>query len=251
MKSPGRWIYPVLMAAVVWWSASGTGFDPADFLKIGNSLDFVLTRWLPPDWSAAGETAREAAITIQIAVLGTFLGLVFALPVSFLAARNVTPYPWIYNLVRGLLSFLRAVPEIVLALVFVPTVGLKPVTAVLALAIHNFGVLGKLISELIEASDPGPREAVASTGAPGVAVVYWGVIPQIIPLIISQAFYRLEVAVRASLVLGLVGAGGIGNLLFIHFKIFDYEKVLVDVLAIMAMVAAIDYLGAWVRSKVT
>lgn len=245
-----RWVYPVLTVLVLWWSAAGTGFDPGELHKVGNSVEFVLKRWLPPDWSAGRESVQEAAVTIQIAILGTFLGLVGAVPVSFFAARNITPYPWIYNLVRGFLSLIRAIPEIVLALVFVPAVGLKPVTGVLALAIHNFGVLGKLISELIEASDPGPREAVASTGAPGTAVVWWGVIPEIIPNVLSQAFYRLEVAVRASLVLGLVGAGGIGNLLFIHFKVFDYEKVLVDVLAIMVMVAAIDFLGAYVRSRV-
>jgi phosphonate transport system permease protein len=128
-------------------------------------------------------------------------------------------------------------------------VGLGPFTAILAIFLHNIGVLGKLISELIEAADPDPQEALRSVGANRAMVALYGILPQIIPNVLSQYFYRLEVAVRTSLILGFIGAGGIGQQLFIHFKIFQYEKVAVDVMMIMILVVMIDYVSAVIRSK--
>lgn len=230
-------------------SAAGTGFNLFLFADVGNSLDFLARSW-PPDWTGAGRAAAALVETIEIAYLGTVLALMLALPLSFLAAWNTSPNHVVYTGVRAVLSFIRAVPEIVFALVFVPTVSLGAMAGVLAIMLHNVGVLGKLIAELVEAAEPGPQEAVAASGAPQILIATHGVLPQILPNVLSHAFYRLEVSVRSVLVLGFVGAGGIGQQLFIHFRMFQYEKVFVDVLAIMALVIFIDYLGAFVRSRV-
>jgi len=238
----------VLLAAVL-VSAVGTEVDLAKFGSAANMIAFIGERWLPPDWSVLPSALRMTAVTLEIAFLGTFLAVVAALPLSFLAAKNMAP-PFIYNITRALLSFLRSVPEIVFGLIFVVVVGLGPFPAVLAIILHNIGVLGKLVSELVEASERGPQEALRSVGATRPMIALYGILPQLVPHILSNYFYRLEVAVRTSLILGLIGAGGIGQQLFLHFKLFQYEKVAVDVLAIMALVVAIDYCSAWIRSRV-
>ncbi|MCW3491268.1 phosphonate ABC transporter, permease protein PhnE [Dethiobacter alkaliphilus] len=239
----------LLAVIIAVWSAVGTGFNLLLFLDFRNSLDFLARSW-PPDWSVLRPAVSAIAETLQIAYLGTLLALILALPLSFLAAWNTAPNGIIYNGVRSVLSFIRAVPEIVFALIFVPTVSLGAMAGVLAITLHNLGVLGKLIAELVEAAERGPQEAVAASGAPGILVATHGILPQILPNVLSHAFYRMEVSVRSVLVLGFVGAGGIGQQLFIHFRMFQYEKVFVDVLAIMALVVLIDYLGAFVRSRV-
>lgn len=245
-KRAALWL---LVLALTIWSIVGTEFNILLLLDFGNSLDFLTRSW-PPDWSALGRAASAAAETIQIAYLGTLLALLAALPLSFLAASNTAPNSLAYNTVRGLLSFIRAVPEIVFALIFVPTVSLGAMAGVLAIALHNLGVLGKLIAELVEAADRGPQEAVAASGAHPLLVATHGILPQILPNVLSHTFYRMEVSIRAVLVLGFVGAGGIGQQLFIHFRMFQYEKVIVDVLAIMVLVVLIDYLGAFIRARI-
>src|SRR5690606_29779930 len=128
---------------------------------------------------------------------------------------------------------IRSVPELVLALVFIPTVGLGPLPAVLALILHNIGVLGKLIAELIEAADDGPQEAVKAMGGGRLLIAAYGILPSILPLVFSQYFYRLETAIRTTLILGVVGAGGIGQMLYNDFKQFMYQRVTFEVLLIM------------------
>ncbi|WP_432666081.1 phosphonate ABC transporter, permease protein PhnE [Wukongibacter baidiensis] len=242
--------YWSLLVLLLLWSAVGTKFNPLLFKDIGNTVDFIKKSFLNPDWTVLPRAIKESITTIQIAIMGTVLATIIAMPLSFLGAKNTSPHWFVYSSTKGFLSFIRSVPEIVFALIFVPTVSLGPVAGVLAITLHNVGVLGKMISELIEAVDKGPQEAVASTGASKSIIILYGIVPQIIPVILSNIFYRLEVSIRASLVLGLVGAGGIGQLLSIHFKIFQYEKVAVDVLVIMILVVIVDAIGAYVRQRV-
>ncbi len=240
----------ILSAIIIIWSAYGTEFDLSKFLDLNNSLLFLQKKWLPPDWTVLVPALKAAVITLQIAIMGTFLAILVALPLSFLAAYNTSPSLVVYNGTRWLLNLFRSVPEIVLGLLLVPSLGLGPFPAVIAIAIHNIGVLGKLISELIEAADEGPQEAVQSVGANRLFVILYGILPQIVPNILSNYFYRLEVGVRASLILGFIGGGGIGNMLFIDFKIFNYQSVATEVLVIMLLVIAVDYLGTFVRKRV-
>jgi len=240
----------VALIALHGWAAVATEFSPSKLLNIRNTFEFLRQSW-PPRLDIAGQTARSAVMTIHIALMGTTLPLLAALPLSFLAARNTAPLRALKDVTRFGLSFLRAVPEFVFALVLIPAIGLGPFPGVLALFLHNLGVLGKMISELIEAADPGPQEAVASTGASRPLVMLFGILPQIAPEILSQAFYRLEVNIRASVVLGFVGAGGIGQDLFIAFRVFQYRQVAVHVAAILLLIVLVDYLSGYVRRRVS
>jgi phosphonate transport system permease protein len=241
-------VISLIIITAIYGSVMGTQIDLSKLFQMSNMFTFIYEKWLPPAWEVFPSAIRETLITLEMAFLGTIIAIIGAIPLSFLAARNVSP-PIIYNTVRTLLSFLRSVPEIVFGLIFVTAVGLGPFPAVLALILHNMGVLGKLISELVEAVDPGPQEALRSVGANRSMVSIYGILPQIVPVVLSQYFYRLEVAVRTSLILGFIGAGGIGQQLFIHFKMFQYEKVTVDVLMIMILVILIDYVSAVIRSR--
>jgi phosphonate transport system permease protein len=242
--------YVLVILALLVWSGIGVEFDPALFTDLGNTFSFIYHQWLPPDWSVFGDGIVAALATLQIALFSTLVAACIAIPVSFFAARNTTPLGTAYHGFRSVFNFIRSIPEIVLALVFIPTVGLGPLPAVLALIIHNIGVFGKMISEMIEAMDKGPQEAIKSVGGTRIHVALYGILPQMIPLVISQYFYRLEVAIRTCLILGLVGAGGIGQMLYNDFKLFFYEKVAVEVILIMVLVTSIDYLGAYIRKRV-
>lgn len=238
----------LIIIAALYASIVGTQIDLSKWIEISNMFTFIHEKWLPPAWEVFPSALRETLVTLEMAFLGTIIAMIGAIPLSFLAARNLSS-PLVYNTVRTALSFLRSVPEIVFGLIFVTVVGLGPFPAILALILHNIGVLGKLISELVEAADQGPQEALKSVGASRSMISLYGILPQIIPNVLSQYFYRLEVAIRTSLILGFIGAGGIGQQLFIHFKMFQYEKVAVDVLMIMILVVVIDYLSAVIRSR--
>ncbi|CAM4339784.1 phosphonate ABC transporter, permease protein PhnE [Paenibacillus tarimensis] len=232
------------------WSGYGIGIEWSLFKDLGNSVRFVSEHWFPPDLSNSGAAWRAMIDTLQMALFSTLAALVIAFPLSFLAARNWSPGLWLYNGSRAVFNFIRSIPEIVLALIFIPTLGLGPLPAVMALIIHNIGVFGKMISEMIEAMDDGPLEAVKAVGGSRLHVAVYGILPQMLPLIFSQYFYRLEVAIRTCLVLGIVGAGGLGQMLYNDFKQFMYQKVTYEVLLIMVLVTAVDYTGAFIRKRV-
>lgn len=240
------WFAALLL--IIGWSTLGVGFQVSDLQDLGKTYALI-QRFFPPDWSVLEEAKQQTVITLQIAITGTFYALLVAVPFSFLIARN-TGKRGLSDLMRGLLSFIRSVPEIVWGLVFVPTFGPGPMGGVMAIFLHNVGVLGKLIAELVEASDKETQEAIIAAGGNKVQAIRLAILPEIMPNIMSQYFYRLEVGVRTSLILGMIGAGGIGNLLFIDFKVFNYRSVLVEILTMMVLVWAIDVIGAWVRKRV-
>lgn len=233
---------------ILGWSASGIGFQVSDLQDLGKTLALI-RRFFPPDWSVLAEAKDQTVVTMQIAIMGTFYALMAALPLSFLMARN-TGTRGVAGVLRGALSFIRSVPEIVWGLLFVPTFGPGPMGGVMAILLHNIGVLGKLIAEIVESSDKETQEAIVAAGGNKVQVIRLAILPEILPNILSQYFYRLEVGVRTSLILGMIGAGGIGNLLFIDFKVFNYRAVLVEILTMMVLVWLIDVAGAWVRKRV-
>lgn len=212
-------------------------------------IDF-LGQWFPMDFSQLPGMVQDALETLAMAFLGSFLGLVIALPLSFLAARNTAPFPALYQFTRVSLSFVRSMPEIVIGLILLTTLGLGPFPAVIAIMFHNIGVFGKLISELIEAADPGPQEAMTAVGARKWVAHLFSILPQIWPNVLSQYFYRFEVAIRTSLILGFIGGGGIGQRLFTDFRTFQYSAVSLDVLVIMVMVIVVDSLGSFIRNRV-
>ena len=187
-------------------------------------------------------------LTIQIALWGTVLAVILAIPLSLLAARNVSPV-WVVQPVRRVLDLLRAVPDLVIATVFIVTVGLSPFAGVLAIALNTGGVLGKLFSEAVEAMDPRPVEGVRATGAAPIHEVVWGVLPQVAPLWTSFALYRFESSARSATVLGLIGAGGIGKTLFDSLNGFAYDQVAMISIVIVVAVSIIDFLSGIIRKR--
>lgn len=212
-------------------------------------IDF-LSQWFPMDFSLLPNMVQDTLETLAMAFLGSVFGLIIALPISFLAARNTSPSPILFQFTRIALSFVRSIPEIVFGLILLTTLGLGPFPAVIAIMFHNIGVFGKLISELIEAADPGPQEAMKAVGSKTWVANLLSILPQIWPNVLSQFFYRFEVAIRTSLILGFIGGGGIGQRLFNDFKTFQYSSVSLDVLIIMIMVIIIDFLASSIRKRI-
>lgn len=243
-------IYTVIILTVfLYISMRLTEFDLTKFKDFRNMIDF-LSQWFPMDFSKLPLMLQDSMETLAMAFLGSFLGLLIALPISFFAASNTSPSKSLYHFSRFSLSFIRSIPEIVFGLILLTALGLGPFPAVMAIMFHNVGVLGKLISELIESSDPGPQEAIKAVGAKKGFAYIFSTIPQIWPNLLSHYFYRFEVAIRTSLILGFIGGGGIGQRLFNDFKTFQYSAVSLDVLIIMVIVVMVDLFGSYVRNKV-
>ena len=187
-------------------------------------------------------------LTLQIALWGTALAILIAAPLGLLAARNISP-PWVQQPVRRLLDLLRAVPDLVIGTLFLVAVGLGPFAGVLALALNTGGVLGKLFSEAVETIDARPIEGVRAVGATRLQELVWGVLPQVVPLWTSYALYRFEANARSATVLGLIGAGGIGQLLFDSMNTFAYGQTAAIVVVIVVAVSLIDLLSQALRSR--
>ncbi|WP_088105259.1 phosphonate ABC transporter, permease protein PhnE [Halalkalibacter urbisdiaboli] len=241
-------IYFVLILFAFWWSMDVTGFQWRKLGQFSNMVDMA-TRFFPIEWSLFPRMAQESLVTLAIAFLGTSFALIVALPLSFLAARTTSGRA-MYTFIRSFLSALRSIPEIVFGLIFVTAFGLGPFAAVLAIILHNIGVLGKLISELIESADTGPQEAMKAVGATKWVGYLFSILPQIWPNVLSNYFYRFEVAIRTSLILGFIGGGGIGQQLFNHFQSFYYQAVALDIVCIMVLVILVDVIGGRIRAGV-
>jgi phosphonate transport system permease protein len=188
----------------------------------------------------------EMVVTIQIAVWGTALAVVFGIPFAILASSNLCPQ-WIVQPVRRLMDACRAINEIVFALLFVVAVGLGPFAGVMALFIHNVGIISKLFSEAVEAIDPRPVEGIRATGSNKLQDVIFGVVPQVIPLWSSYTLYRFETNVRSATVLGIIGAGGIGQTLYENIRSFQYSETAAVVIIIVLSVMIIDIVSARLR----
>jgi phosphonate transport system permease protein len=185
-------------------------------------------------------------VTLQIALWGTALAVITAVPMALLASSNIVPW-WVYQPMRRLMDAFRAINEMVFAMLFVVAVGLGPFAGVLALWIHTSGILAKLFSEAVEAIDPQPVEGIRSTGASAMHEIVYGVIPQVIPLWISFTLYRFESNVRSASVVGMVGAGGIGVVLWEIIRGFQYAETGAVMLIIILTVSIIDLVSARIR----
>jgi phosphonate transport system permease protein len=242
------------LTAVFVLAWQGTGMSGSALVAGWHGIvDFFEQAW-PPDlsWSQVVQPALEASkITLYTAFLGTVISIPAALLMAVLGARTTTPNVVVYQGARSILSLLRAIPEIVFALVFVTAVGLGPFPGVLALVFHNVGVMGKLWSEAIETVDDGPVDALRIAGARRPQVVAHAVLPTVAPQFVGLLLYRFDVNVRASLVLGLVGAGGIGFLINQSIKLFQFDVMLTQILIVLVMVVVVDNVSAVLRRRVT
>jgi phosphonate transport system permease protein len=239
-----------VVAAALLWSARDLNLSLTELVKgMPWVADFV-SRMLPPNWGFMAQLAKPVFETIQLAVWGTLFAIVLALPLCFLAARNLSPSPIVFHFMRQVFNAARGINEIIFALIFVAAVGLGPFAGVLALSIHGAGMLGKFFAEAIEEADPGPVEALRATGASPLQVIVFAVLPQALPAWIAATLYRLEVNLRAATILGMVGAGGIGFELYSSLKLFQYEDTATCVIVILVMVMTADYLSSRLRARI-
>jgi phosphonate transport system permease protein len=233
---------------VLAWTAWDTGADPARLARgVPWMLDF-LRRMLPPDVGVLPSALLGALRTVEIALLGTAVAAVLALPLGFLSARNVAP-PALFHPARAVLNVVRSVDTLVYALIFVAAVGLGPFPGVLAVVAYTTTSLAKLYSEAIEGIDPGPVDAITATGAARLQVLRFGVLPQVVPLFLSYVLYRLETNIRAATVLGFVGAGGIGFYLQTYLRMIDYPAASTVLLVTVAMVVIVDTVSSKIRER--
>ncbi|MGH6955417.1 MAG: phosphonate ABC transporter, permease protein PhnE [Caulobacteraceae bacterium] len=257
LRPPSKPLRARLFDLVVWGTVIVllvVSFEPAGLPRAvllvthSDAMKSFLTDFLRPDFSQWQTYVAMMWLTIEIALWGTAGAIVIALPLGLLAARNLTPL-WVQQPVRRLLDLMRSVPDLVLGAVFIVAVGPGPLAGVLALALNTGGVLAKLFSEAVEQIERGPVEGVRATGAAPVQEVVWGVLPQVAPLWTSYALYRFESAARAATVLGLIGAGGIGQTLIDSINGFDYSQTGAIVIVVIVAVTAIDLLSQIIRTR--
>jgi phosphonate transport system permease protein len=240
----------LVLAVALGWAAHIIELRPLELLGDLGNIGVFLKGYLRPSFAHVGLYAWQCVITICIALWGTAMAIAIALPLGLLGARNLAPHPVLYHVARRLMDLFRAVNEFVLALMFVTAVGLGPFAGMLALGIHTGGVLGKLLSETIEAIDPGQVEGVAAVGAPSLHVISFGVVPQILPNFLSYILLRFESDIRSASVIGMVGGGGIGFYLWDTIRAFNDREASTVILLIIAMVVCVDILSARIRRAV-
>ena len=266
----GLLLIVILMGILAWsWNAS----RPSEINRVRGVFDALgamgdlVSRMFPPEvelmrgtkvtynilgtemelgWPVVVSSVIE---TVQMAVIGTVGAVLVAMPISLLAARNVSPHPVIYQSVRFVLNFLRSIPELVYALLFVAAVGLGPFTGVLALVFSTIGSLSRLYAEAIEQIDPQQVLAVRATGSGGIQVFIYGVIPQALPLLISYSIVYFEHNVRSATILGYVGAGGVGYKLFEYMGTSAYQKLMGTALVLVIAVTIIDRFSSYLRQR--
>ena len=223
-------------------------FSPQRMLTGLRQLSWIAMLMLPPDPGSSLPTYVAAlGETLSIALLGTVLAATFALPVSLLAARNVVP-SWVFRFpVRRLFDTIRGVDTLIWALVWINVVGLGPFAGVLAIAVADFGALGKLFSEAIEGADRKQIEGIRAAGGGAAHEVRFGLLPQVIPVIAGQVLYFIESNTRSATIIGIVGAGGIGLQLAEQIRVLEWQKVSFIILMILIAVAAIDWISSRLR----
>ena len=219
---------------------------PLTLIRDAGNMATYASDFFPPDFRQWRIYVEEMIVTLQIALWGTALAVVSAIPLSLLAASNITPV-WVHQPIRRFMDACRAINEMVFAMLFVVAVGLGPFAGVLALWVHTAGILAKLFSEVVEAIDPQPIDGIRSTGASSLHEIVYGIIPQVMPLWVSFTLYRFESNVRSATVVGMVGAGGIGVILWEIIRGFQYAETCAVMIIIVLTVSLIDLVSARIR----
>jgi len=235
-----------LFLVLLGWSWQGAEMKPLTLIRDADNMATFAADFFPPDFSHWELYLKEMIVTVQIALWGTVLAIVCAIPLGILCADNIVPW-WVYQPVRRAMDACRSINEMVFAMPFVVAVGLGPFAGVLALFVGTTGVLAKLFAEAVEAIEPGPVEGVRATGASALQEVIFGVIPQVLPLWISYALYRFESNVRSATVVGMVGAGGIGVILWEAIRGFQFGQTCALLIVIVAVVSVIDIVSQRLR----
>lgn len=241
----------LLMAVIVFICLLALGvtgfFDAQRFIEGAPAMQQLGSEMIPPNFERWRHWIMPLRDTLAMSVAGTALTVVLSLPLALLAAPNTTPHPAIGRLLRIVLAAFRSVPEIILGIIFVAAVGFGALPGVLALALHSTGMVGKFYAEAIEHVDPKPMEAAVAAGASRFQVIMHSVLPQVLPQLADITIYRWEYHFRASAVLGIVGAGGIGFELMAALRLIKYDEVSAILLSILACVIVVDSIGTALR----
>jgi phosphonate transport system permease protein len=232
--------------AVLAWSWEGAEMKPLELIHDAGNMATFARDFFPPNFHDWRVYLEGMVVTVQIAVWGTALAIFAAVPLGLMSSSNIAPW-WVFQPVRRLMDTLRSINEMVFAMLFVAAVGLGPFSGVLALFVHTTGVLAKLFSEAVEACDPQPIEAIRATGANAVEEIVYGVIPQVMPLWISFALYRFESNIRSATVVGMVGAGGIGVVMWEVIRGFRFDEAGAVMIMVIVTVTAFDVISARIR----
>jgi phosphonate transport system permease protein len=240
----------VVAAFVIHGWVGGVALSPADLVEgVGRLGDFLADAF-PPDVHRIGPILSSLLVTFEIALLGTLIGVALSVPLAVAAASNTTPHRLVYLITRGFISTCRTIPDLVWALIFVVSVGLGPQAGVLAIAVDVLGLCGRFFAESIEEVDDGVLEGLRAGGAPEHAVVAGAVLPTCLPSFAGTSMFALEGAVRSSVTIGLVGAGGIGIELSTSMSLLRYDEALTIILAIFVVVLGVERFSAALRRRV-
>ena len=240
----------LILSSIVVLSAWYTGLLDAKRLQEGiPSIIGLIRDGMPPNFHDARSWFRPLVDTFAMSIAGTALAVTISLPLSLLGARNTSPHPVVYLAARGILNGLRSIPELIMGILFVAAVGFGALPGVLALGLHSVGMVGKFFAESIEHASEGPIEAVKSSGASPLQVILHGILPQVVPHMADVIIYRWEYNFRASTVMGMVGAGGIGFELMSSLRIMQYQDVSAILLVILVMVTIVDGSGSFLRKR--
>jgi phosphonate transport system permease protein len=258
LSLPRRFERPSTVACVLIIAA--VAFVLASFQQSGLSLEKLIRglpalgrladQMFPPSVERLPQTLTMLLQTFMMAVTGTLLGLLLSVPLAILAAPSLSPHPVFVWLTRGFVALFRTVPDLVWAIVFVIAVGLGPAAGVLALMVDTIGFAARFFAEAMEETDKGPREALTAMGARRSGIIFSAVIPQALPSMINTSLFSLEKSTRGSVILGLVGAGGIGIELKVSLELFDYDQAATTIIAIFVLVLIVERASTWIRSRV-
>ncbi|MBW3620081.1 MAG: phosphonate ABC transporter, permease protein PhnE [Actinobacteria bacterium] len=239
----------LLLLVLFGWAAATSGIPVERILRAPAGIWNIARLMFPPDWAYAGRALGAMVESVHIAWFGTVIGAALSLPLALLAAKNVTGQATSTG-ARQVLNAFRAIPELVLAVVFVAMIGLGAVPGALAIGIHSIGTLGKLASEAIESIDRGPLEAADAVGATWLQKMRWGVLPQALPEIVAFWLYRFEINIRASAILGVIGAGGVGAVLSNTVSYRRWDKAGMTLIVVVVVTLLIDAVSGRIRRRI-
>lgn len=237
-------------AVTVVWSIRRVGLSPVALVEGYGDFRRLLDRMLPIEFREPGRIIELAFETFFMAYIGTVLAVLLSIPIALGAARNTSPHRLVMAVCRGFIALMRAIPDLIFALIFVRAVGIGVLAGILAIGLNSIGMVAKLYADAVEQIDEGPREAVLATGASRLRAIVTGVVPQVLPAFIGTALYRLDINFRTSTILGYVGAGGIGFLLQQYLGGLQYDRALGVVAVIVVLVLVVEFTSASVRSSI-
>ncbi|SEW36607.1 phosphonate transport system permease protein [Aliiroseovarius sediminilitoris] len=247
-RGSGSFLAALLVGGAVLWSLITTDVEMTRLASAGTRIADFLGRMFPPDPSVMDDIIKGSAETLRIAIIGTLGAVFLSVPLGLLASETMAP-PVFFRPIRTVLAIIRAIPLILVAMLMVGAVGLGPLPGIIAVAFHATGMLAKFYAEAIDGVSRAPLAALESAGAGTLARLRYAIWPQMAPVIARDTIFRFELNLRESLVLGIVGAGGIGFYIQTYVRSFQYDKAASATLAVIVMVVAIEAFNVVLRRR--